>query len=177
MIKSSKFLENIFGQLNGPRYTVNMRLHLRNIFVFKSIYCQHYGSCWDHMLKGIIIRFIKGIILHFSFKYLLSFLQELDMTKKRNFFQRLMNILFSYDIQVINSGIYSALFGAAFRMLNCIQRHLVFEGKKSKIIYLISAIFTSLLLTPIFFGKSYRKLLMFFALSLSFDCLFKLIFS
>lgn len=42
------------------------------------------------------------------------------MIKKMNFIQRLINTIFSYDIQVINTGIYSSLFAAMYRMLNCI---------------------------------------------------------
>lgn len=112
--------EKIFGQLNGPRYTVNMRLHLRNMFVFKSIYCSHYQSCFEHMRSGFWKRFVKGVILHLAMKYLLNYLQDMDMEQKRTFIGRFFRIIFSFDPQVLKTGIFAASFGLIFKLLTCV---------------------------------------------------------
>ena len=94
-----KFYEKIFGKYIGPSYTLNMRINLRNMFVFKSIYCNHKKSCYEHMKAGIITRFMKGFFLQLSLKYILFFLQNIDQERKRGI-QGILQILKSsiYDI-------------------------------------------------------------------------------
>jgi hypothetical protein len=72
MIKSSKFIENIFGQLNGPWYTVNMRLHLRNIFVA-------YPTIMFYFIEIILISIINKFHLTFRFWICLDSFQMINL--------------------------------------------------------------------------------------------------
>ena len=71
--------------------------------------------------------------------------------------------------------VFVSALGAIINFLNCVTKHNLY-GEKSKVINFLSTFFASLILASICFTKPYRKMLVFFALSLAFDCIFKLLF-
>lgn len=82
--------------------------------------------------------------------------------------------MFQPDIQIIYSGIFAAALGALINFINCVIRHHM-KGQSGKQ-YFFSGFIASLVLAPICFTKPYRKMIVFFVLSLAFDCIFKLMF-
>ena len=85
--------KTILSKLYGPSYTVNESLSLRNLFVYKSIYCDHYESCYKYMIKGFFSRFIKGCLLNLGFKLGLSYL-NLNPKIKMGLFERSYRLVF-----------------------------------------------------------------------------------
>lgn len=166
--------KTILSKLYGPSYTVNESLSLRNLFVFKSIYCDHYESCYGNMAKGFFPRFIKGCLLNLAFKLLLSYL-NLNRKIKQGLLERSWRIVFQRNLQIINTGIFSALFGSLYKFLLCFLKHAVFNGERRKRRHFISGLVCGLILLPLCFTRPYRKALAIFAVALAFECLFKLI--
>jgi hypothetical protein len=75
------------------------------------------------------------------------------------------------------SGVFAALFGVCFKLINCYIRFSFVQGHKRKITYLLSAAVSAYILACLCFSKPQIKILMHFALALAFECLFKLMFA
>uniref|UniRef100_A0A7S3FVJ5 Uncharacterized protein n=1 Tax=Strombidium rassoulzadegani TaxID=1082188 RepID=A0A7S3FVJ5_9SPIT len=91
--------------------------------------------------------------------------------------KRLSTVILKFDDQIVWTGLFSALFGVTFKLLNCFMRHNLFEGRRKAFTYIVSAALSSYILAYLCFTKAYRKLLMHLALALAFECLFKLTFA
>ena len=65
-------IREIIGILNSSQISVNQKLTLRNILVYKTIFCRHIGSCYQNSTKKIFRRFLSGMVLNLAFKLLLS---------------------------------------------------------------------------------------------------------
>lgn len=174
-------MDNVIKSLKlkaGPSYTVNERLSLRNVLVFKSVYCSHYSSCFKHISNGLVSRFIKGYFLNVMFKFLLSYTQEVNSKKiKLSFMQRLSRIIFQPNYQLIYTGLFASSVGTVYKFLNCLMKYLLFFNNKEaqKYQHFLSGFWASFILLPLFLPRPYRKMLCYFGLALAFECIWKLL--
>ena len=61
--------------------------------------------------------------------------------------QAFFHVLWSLDSQLINSGFFVGMFGALYKLFNCIQRYNLADSE-SKFIPAVSAFLATLLLAP-----------------------------
>jgi hypothetical protein len=169
-----KVMQTLCGR---PRFSVHESWGLRHLYAWKSIYCSHNGPCFQHWTRGFASRFIKGLILNASFKFLLSLMQDINQQVRMSISRRLCHILFMRNFQVIYSGLFAGLLGALYKMLLCLCKHNFSGSMSRKLMDFVCGFLSGVVLMPICFTKPYRKLLTIFALSLAFECIFKLIFA